>query len=789
MSRLQHFPRLHLLHRAVLAALLAALALGQAASASSPTAAGGQAARTLVVAPEGPYVTLAAALEAAQPGDIIEVRGGVHPGPVVVNMPDVTLEGVDWPVIDGGGEGTVVSLAAPGLTLRGFEVRGSGIEPDRNDGGITLLAEDQVVENNRLADVLVGIFVAQADRAIVRGNTITGKPEFDLGRKGDGIRLWYSREVLVESNHVYATRDVVAWYGEGLTLRGNVIENGRYSIHLMYCDGALIEDNTFDNNSVGVYTMYSRLVTIQHNLIRGQRGPSGYALGFKDADDIHIEGNVLVDNHAGVYLDSTPFSPDGVGIFTGNILAFNDIGIILLPAVSTNVFTANTFWENDQQVAVQGGGQLGSNDWTGNYWSDYAGYDAAGDGTGDTPYRAERVFEGLMGREPLLRVLLHSPTVQTIEAAGAAFPLIRPQPKLVDAAPRMTPAALPAWSVPPAPAGGQVAAAALGLLAVCAACWAWAQGAGRMTTGTVSAHPGQPLADTRAETVRVESVSKRYGRRLALRGVTFAAHGGEAVALWGANGAGKSTLLKAMLGLVQCQGEIAIGGQNVRRAGKAVRRLVGYVPQEMAFYDERVRATLTFYAQLKGVGAARVEELIDRLGLAGHAEAAVAALSGGLRQRLALAVALLADPPVLLLDEPTANLDAAAQQDYLRLLADLRSREGKTILFASHRLEEVEALADRVLLLEQGELVSILTPADLLARVLPEVELTLWVPADQRLAAVNALTGAGWSAHANGRGTVVVRVRAEHKAQPFQALQARGIAVDDFELARGGAWN
>jgi ABC-type multidrug transport system ATPase subunit len=297
------------------------------------------------------------------------------------------------------------------------------------------------------------------------------------------------------------------------------------------------------------------------------------------------------------------------------------------------------------------------------------------------------------------------------------------------------------------------------------------------------------MTDARAETVRVESVSKRYGRRLALRGVTFAAHAGEAVALWGANGAGKSTLLKAMLGLVQCQGEIAIGGQNVRRAGKAVRRLVGYVPQEMAFYDERVRATLTFYAQLKGVRAARVEELIDRLGLAGHAEAAVAALSGGLRQRLALAVALLADPPVLLLDEPTANLDAAAQQDYLRLLADLRSREGKTILFASHRLEEVEALADRVLLLEQGELVSILTPADLLARVLPEIELTLWVPADRRLEAVNALTSAGWSAHANGRGTVVVHVRAEHKAQPFQALQARGIAVTDFELARGGAWN
>jgi ABC-type multidrug transport system ATPase subunit len=216
---------------------------------------------------------------------------------------------------------------------------------------------------------------------------------------------------------------------------------------------------------------------------------------------------------------------------------------------------------------------------------------------------------------------------------------------------------------------------------------------------------------------------------------------------------------------------------------------VGYVPQEMAFYDERVRATLSFYAQLKQVPEARVDELIDRLGLAGHAQALVSALSGGLKQRLALAVALLADPPVLLLDEPTANLDAAAQQDYLRLLADLRTHEGKTILFASHRLEEVEALANRVLLLEQGQLVAILTPAELLTRMLPVIELTLWVPADQRLRAISTLTGAGWSAHANGRGTVVVRVRAEDKAQPFRTLQAQGIAIDDFELARGGAWN
>jgi ABC-type multidrug transport system ATPase subunit len=175
--------------------------------------------------------------------------------------------------------------------------------------------------------------------------------------------------------------------------------------------------------------------------------------------------------------------------------------------------------------------------------------------------------------------------------------------------------------------------------------------------------------------------------------------------------------------------------------------------------------------------------LLENLGLAGHARKPVPALSGGLKQRLALAIALLADPPVLLLDEPTASLDAKAQHDYLALLARLRSEERKTIIFASHRLEEVEALANRVLVLEHGRLVDVLNPVDLLAKLMPEIQLTLYVPEAQRPDALACLAGAGLAAHLNGRGTVVVRVRAEDKMQPLQTLLDCGIPVTNFETA------
>jgi ABC-type multidrug transport system ATPase subunit len=136
---------------------------------------------------------------------------------------------------------------------------------------------------------------------------------------------------------------------------------------------------------------------------------------------------------------------------------------------------------------------------------------------------------------------------------------------------------------------------------------------------------------------------------------------------------------------------------------------------------------------------------------------------------------------VLLLDEPTANLDNAARRDYLLLLAGLR-REGKTILFATHRLEELELLADEVLLLEQGQLVETVSPETLKARLMPAVELSLWVAEGQRANALELFSGQGWPAHLNGRGSVVVSVEAAGKMRPLAALRDRGIAVLDFEV-------
>lgn len=401
---------------------------------------------TALAQDEGSAVTVSAenlpqAIADAKPGDAIEVTGGIFTGHLDIDKP-VTLIGIDWPVIDGENYGTVVNLTAPGITMRGFIIRNSGQVLDQENSGIAIQAADITIENNRFENTLFGVYAKNGHNAVIRNNVITSK-DLDLPRRGDPIRIWYSQDVLIEGNEITKGRDVVLWYSERVTVRDNEVSDGRYGLHFMYCDDATIEYNTLLDNSVGAFFMYSRRVTVQHNTIAGNRGPSGYGVGMKDMDDAIIRENIFLDNRVGVHLDTSPREVDSFGRYDGNVFAYNDIGVGMMPSVRRNEFSNNSFVDNEEQVAVGGGGQLKGNIWSvngqGNYWSDYAGYDADDDGTGDLVYKSDRLFENLMQREPSLRLFLYSPATNAIDFSAKAFPIVRPQPKVEDEFPLMTP--------------------------------------------------------------------------------------------------------------------------------------------------------------------------------------------------------------------------------------------------------------------------------------------------------------------------------------------------------------
>lgn len=281
--------------------------------------------------------------------------------------------------------------------------------------------------------------------------------------------------------------------------------------------------------------------------------------------------------------------------------------------------------------------------------------------------------------------------------------------------------------------------------------------------------------------IEFTDLTKRYGKFTAVDHLTLQVPAQGAVALWGVNGAGKTTVIKCLLGLLRFDGHIAVEGYDVRRQGRAVRQRIGYVPQELAFYKEMTTFDMAvFYARLKGAPAAHIAPVLEQVGLTEHQVKPVGALSGGMKQRLALGLALLADPPVLVMDEPTSNLDTAARSQLLQLLVQVK-QAGKTIVFTSHRIEEVEALADDVAVMARGRLQFTCAANDLAQRVGLRTQVKFVVPDHQLDRALEILRADGLEARRNGVG-VIVDVAHGEKARPIHMLGRANIEVIDFEM-------
>ena len=380
---------------------------------------------------------LASRIVAAAPGDVVRVESGSYRGVITIDKP-LTLEGIGRPVIEGFGRGDLILITAPDVTVRGFDIRATGTDLDKENCGIRVLAPRAVIEDNRLEDVLFGIDLRGAPDSVVRGNTVGGK-SLDIARRGDGLRIWKSDRARIENNTLHDGRDAVLWYSTAVEVRGNRVERCRYGFHLMYSHQVRIEHNELLGNSVGLYIMYSEGVDVRDNLIARNRGPSGFGIGLKEVSDYRIGRNLIRENCVGMYIDDAPFRP-GPAEICGNVISCNNTAMEVLPNAKGNVIADNAFFDNLRTVTPLGRGDLYSNAFSrgegGNYWSDYIGYDEDGDGIGEWVHEPVALFSELIEREPRLAVLRFSPAEQAIDFVARAIPAMRPGGGFVDEFPR-----------------------------------------------------------------------------------------------------------------------------------------------------------------------------------------------------------------------------------------------------------------------------------------------------------------------------------------------------------------
>ncbi|MCS7171890.1 MAG: nitrous oxide reductase family maturation protein NosD [Armatimonadetes bacterium] len=387
----------------------------------------------------GSVPSLQVLVDAAPAGSEVVVRGVVR-GPVVVRKP-LRIVGEPGAVVDGGGEGTVVRIEAPGVYLGRLRIRASGSELNTEDAGVFVGAAGVVLEDLVLEDVLFGLNLKQADGAVVRRVRLSGKP-LPLNRRGDAVRLWYSQRVVLTDLDVESMRDVLLWFTEGSVLHRLRVRNSRYGVHYMYAHRTPLLDSTLEGNAVGAYVMYSAGVRVEGNRFLHNRDVPGVGLAFKESDEVQVRANALVGNHVGLYLDATPMGGEGRGRFEGNVVAGNAVGLLLLTNASGNIFTQNTFAVNRETLRVEGGASA-RNRWERNSWDEYAGVDLDGDGVGELPFRLRRWFESASENVPAAGLLHASPGLQAVELASRAFPLFAPHQVLVDPKPLVHPTVPP----------------------------------------------------------------------------------------------------------------------------------------------------------------------------------------------------------------------------------------------------------------------------------------------------------------------------------------------------------
>jgi Cu-processing system ATP-binding protein len=281
--------------------------------------------------------------------------------------------------------------------------------------------------------------------------------------------------------------------------------------------------------------------------------------------------------------------------------------------------------------------------------------------------------------------------------------------------------------------------------------------------------------------VEINHVSKRYGRIEAVTDVSLMLGAGEIAALVGHNGAGKTTLLKLMLGLaLPSAGSVLVLGEDPAAGEFEARQRVGYLPENVSFNTALTgREILSFYARLKRERVSKSLELLDRVGLGGASTRRIATYSKGMRQRLGLAQALIGEPEVLLLDEPTTGLDPALRLSFYEIMQSLRDR-GATIILSSHALAELGERADRLLIMSKSRLVAQGSLDELrrIARLPAKIRLTM----EGETAPIENWLRQGETCHRVNGHIVEIDAEPERKIELLRRATETSSALTDIEV-------
>lgn len=362
-----------------------------------------------------------------KPFSTLILKRGVHRGPIHIKIPGVTIQGEKGAVISGQGLGSVVVIETNDVTLKGFNIKDSGLSYTQADSGIGLRNANNIkLLNNKIEDCLFGIDVYGGENIHIQNNFISSK-NLEVGLRGDAIRLWSVANSKIIGNKWKFSRDVVSWYSNQILFENNEGSDSRYSIHSMYSKHLRIQKNRFIRNQVGIFLMYGENFIITNNFIERALGATGMGIGLKESSNVFAQNNTINYSAVGIQVDNSPFKAGSHNWFHGNKFAFNGKGVYLSNDLPGGEFKKNIFIGNLEDVDT--GRSKGSQSvWDKNYWDKYMGFDENKDSIGDTPYIVRKYGDTLKGGHPKAAFFNGTPLLTLItvieEVANLGEPLI-----------------------------------------------------------------------------------------------------------------------------------------------------------------------------------------------------------------------------------------------------------------------------------------------------------------------------------------------------------------------------
>jgi len=367
------------------------------------------------------------AINNAKEGSIIRLNAGVYEGNLEISKA-LTIEGKeDGVVIKGTGKGTVVKITSSYVTLKNLRITHSGERHDLLDGAISIVeAKHCEINNVHIDDTLFGIDLQSVSNSKIVNNYITSK-KAPIGLRGDGLRLWYSNDNLVENNTLYKSRDMVVWYSNNNHINNNRATHCRYSLHFMHSGKNYVRDNHYEFNSVGIFLMYSKDTIATNNLIKSSLGATGMGIGLKDASNLVIKGNTIIYNAQGLYVDRSPFDPGSKNIMKSNKILYNSEAIHFHSQSENNHITENDFKGNIEDIVNDSRDvKTHKNLFSMNYYDRYEGFDRNRDNIGDTPHKEYQYADKLWLYNQNVKFFYGSPVISLLNFLAKLAPFSEP---------------------------------------------------------------------------------------------------------------------------------------------------------------------------------------------------------------------------------------------------------------------------------------------------------------------------------------------------------------------------